>query len=108
MPDATTSAHPFDVARHHRSFVAGGFDIAASPFHRQSQRSDARMRMPTETLLANRLLRIDEIEKNERLDHLADVGGADHADERPVCRAAGAEDHVTASTEAGAGRSLDD
>jgi hypothetical protein len=27
---------------------------------------------------------LDEIEKYERLNHFADVGGADHADDRPV------------------------
>src|SRR5579864_1534943 len=105
MPHATTGAHPFDVARHHRSFVADGLDIATLPFHRQGQRRDARMRMPAESLFAKRLLRIDEIEKYKRLDHLADVGGADHADDRTVRVAARAEDYVTADTGEGGGRS---
>jgi hypothetical protein len=64
--------------------------------------------MPAETLLANRLLRIEEIEKYERLKWLADVGGADHTDERPVRVAARAEDYVTADADEGRGRSLDD
>src|SRR5258705_12557802 len=101
MPDATTGAHPFDVACHHRSFAADGFGIATVPFYRQGQRSDARMRMPAKTLLTNRLLRIDEIEKYERFNHLADVGGADHADDWPVRVAARAKNDVTADTDDG-------
>lgn len=105
MPDATTGAQPFDVAGHHRPFVAGGFNEAAFPFHGQSQGCDARMRMPAGTLSVNRLLRIDEIEKYERLDHLADVGGADHADDRPVRVAARTEDNATVDTGEGVGES---
>ena len=39
--------------------------------------------------------------KYERLNHLADVGGADHADDRTVRVAARAEDYVTADTDEG-------
>jgi len=59
--------------------------------------------MPAETLLTNRILRIDEIEKCERLNHLAGVGGADHANDWPVRVAARAEDHLQAAPTTGVG-----
>ena len=59
--------------------------------------------MPAETLLTNRFLRIDEIEKYERLNHLTDVGGADHANDRTVHVAARAEDHLQAAPAKGVG-----
>src|SRR5712672_3207853 len=71
MPYATAGAQPFDVAWHCCSFVAQGFDIVTLTFYHQGQRSDARMRMPAESRSAERLLRVDEIEKYERLGQLA-------------------------------------
>jgi hypothetical protein len=66
------------------------------------------MRVPAETLLANRLLRIDEIEKHKGFDHLADVRRADHADDWPVRAAARAEYDAATCPDIGGGLSVDD
>src|SRR5450631_50299 len=108
MPDATTSAQKFDVSRRRRSFLAGGVGIATLPFDRQRQRRDTGMWVPAGARLAKRRVRIDEVEKDERLDQLADIRCAGHANERPVCLAAGSIGHTSADTNDGGGRWLND
>jgi len=108
VPDAPTGAHPFNVAGLHRSFVIGGFGVMNLPVHQQGQRRDAGMRVPAKALLANRILRIDEIEKDKGLNHLTDVGGADHADHWPVRVAARAENYAAADLNDASGQSSDD
>jgi hypothetical protein len=66
------------------------------------------VRVPTGTLLTNWRLRVDEIEKHERFDHLADVGGADHANNRTMRVATRAENDAATCPDIGGGLSEDD
>ncbi len=65
------------------------------------------MWMPAKTGLANFFACIEKIEKYERLDHLADVGGTHQPDDRPVRVATRAKDDMTANTDIVNGRSLE-
>src|SRR5216117_580227 len=76
VPYAAPCTHPFDASRLDDAFRSGGVLVGDLPFENERKRCDAGMRMPTD---GRRALRVDLeiIQKYERLDQLAHVGGAD-------------------------------
>src|SRR2546427_7421231 len=76
MPDATACAHPFDAARLDDALCSGGLFVGNLSLENQGKRRDTGMRMKADRRRARRV-DLEIIQKYERLDQLAHVGGAD-------------------------------
>ena len=89
MPHAVSGFHPFQSARRHRTLLPGRVLIDHPSAKDDRERRDAGMRMDAEERLGPRR-DFGVIQEHERLDQLADIGGADEARDGSVPAAAGA------------------
>ncbi|MNY00851.1 hypothetical protein D3C86_1333610 [compost metagenome] len=89
VPHAVAGPHPFDAAHGQGARRTGRILVAQIAREQHGDRRNARMRMHREQRVAGRL-EIEVVEKDERLDQLADVRGTDDARDRSVRTAPGA------------------
>jgi hypothetical protein len=90
MPHAVSGLHPFQSALRDRACLSGRVLIGEAAAKNDGERCDARVRMDAEERLWPRR-DFEMVQEHERLDQLADIGGAGEAGDGPVPAAIGGE-----------------
>src|SRR5258706_9609046 len=98
MPDTVARLHPFEAARRDRSLLPGRVLVREAAAQHDGERRDAGVRVDAEQRLRPGR-HFGVIEEYERLDQLADVGGAHEARDRSVLAAAGDERDAAGAAE---------
>src|SRR3981189_3246209 len=88
MPDAVSSLHPFESTGRDRTLLSGRVLIDHASAKHGRERRDARVRVDAKERLRPRR-NFGVIQEYERLDELANIGGADEASDGAVLAASG-------------------